>query len=377
MNNRISNILQIVPRLPPTIDGLGDYALNLARQLCQDHNIQTHFIVCDRAWSGENTIEGFPISQLSASSAKNLSSLLSKKQARTVLLHYVGYGYAKRGCPTWLADGLKTWHYSSNQHKLVTMFHEIFASGAIWESSFWLSQLQKRIATCLAQLSDVLITNRQENAQILSNIAKVELEKIKVLPVFSNIGEPEKLIPFRQRKKHLVIFGHPNSKLQVYQNNLKHLENLVNNLSIERIYDIGKSSGFNFNSINDLEIIETGVLNVNDISKIFANSLVGFLAFPPLEYVAKSTIFASYCAYGLLPVIPFYSCKNIDRLEANQNYLSYQNPLEQISWEKAELIAHNAHQWYRDHNLSKQTEIFASYLNKTSLLGTTNESRSI
>jgi hypothetical protein len=36
-------IIAIVTNLPPAIDGVGDYALHLARQLRQDHNIYTCF----------------------------------------------------------------------------------------------------------------------------------------------------------------------------------------------------------------------------------------------------------------------------------------------------------------------------------------------
>ena len=48
----MSNLATIisVPRLPPAIDGVGDYALNLARQLRKDFNIQTHFIVGNSTW---------------------------------------------------------------------------------------------------------------------------------------------------------------------------------------------------------------------------------------------------------------------------------------------------------------------------------------
>ena len=89
--------LQIVPKLPPAIDGLGDYALNLARKLRQNFGIETHFIVGDPQWVGENCIEGFPVSQVSTHSAQTLLTLLSNTHSATVLLHYVGYGYAKIG----------------------------------------------------------------------------------------------------------------------------------------------------------------------------------------------------------------------------------------------------------------------------------------
>ncbi len=43
--SNLATVIAIVPRLPPAIDGVGDYALNLARQLRKDFNIHTHFIV--------------------------------------------------------------------------------------------------------------------------------------------------------------------------------------------------------------------------------------------------------------------------------------------------------------------------------------------
>ena len=51
-------IIQIVPRLPPSVDGLGDYALSLAFQMRQDFGIETHFIVGDQKWVGDAHIEG-------------------------------------------------------------------------------------------------------------------------------------------------------------------------------------------------------------------------------------------------------------------------------------------------------------------------------
>ena len=52
MMNPQRQIIQIVPKLPPAIDGLGDYALNIARQLYKDFGVKTHFVVGDPAWVG-------------------------------------------------------------------------------------------------------------------------------------------------------------------------------------------------------------------------------------------------------------------------------------------------------------------------------------
>ena len=103
----LSTVISIVPRLPKAIDGVGDYALNLARQLRKDFNIQTQFIVGNPEWKGELEIEGFSISQVIDSNSNQLTALLECDRTSPVLLHYVGYGYAKRGCPVWLVDGIQ------------------------------------------------------------------------------------------------------------------------------------------------------------------------------------------------------------------------------------------------------------------------------
>ncbi len=48
--NQPTKVYSIVPRLPPAIDDVGDYALNLARQLRKDFNVPTHFIVGNPTW---------------------------------------------------------------------------------------------------------------------------------------------------------------------------------------------------------------------------------------------------------------------------------------------------------------------------------------
>ena len=154
-------IIQIVPKLPPSFNGVGDYALNLARQLRQDFEIETHFIVGDPYWQGGEMIEGFAVSQLAERSSKALTSLILQLSIDKVVLHYAGYGYAPRGCPLWLVDGLKLWRKQQIKRKLFTMFHELYAtSKKPWTSSFWLSPFQKKLTACLTQISVFLQANK-------------------------------------------------------------------------------------------------------------------------------------------------------------------------------------------------------------------------
>ncbi|OUL30807.1 hypothetical protein BV375_13435 [Nostoc sp. 106C] len=88
--SNLASVISIVPRLPPAINGVGDYALNLACELRTNFNIQTHFIVDNPTWVGAAKIEGFPISEISNRSFDVLLTLLSGDRTSSILLHYVG-----------------------------------------------------------------------------------------------------------------------------------------------------------------------------------------------------------------------------------------------------------------------------------------------
>jgi hypothetical protein len=81
------------------------------------------------AWNGEGA------TSLARAEATELTTAL--RDTDRVLLHFSGYGYARRGLCRWLVDGLTRWKAAGAQRRVVTMFHEVYASGPIWRSSFW------------------------------------------------------------------------------------------------------------------------------------------------------------------------------------------------------------------------------------------------
>ena len=46
-----------------------------------------------------------------------ISYALKELEAETVLLHYSGYGYAPRGAPFWLVEGLEHWKKFRARHR--------------------------------------------------------------------------------------------------------------------------------------------------------------------------------------------------------------------------------------------------------------------
>jgi hypothetical protein len=356
-------IIQIVPRLPPAADGLGDYALNLAHQMRQDFGIKTHFIVGDPWWVGEAQIEGFSISKVPRQSANIFLSLLESERfsSATVLLHYVNYGYAKRGCPIWLVEGLERWRNTTVTRSLMTMFHEVYAFGfPPWTSSFWLSPLQRNLASRLAQLSDRCFTSRKDYANLLYKLSQGKHSQIATLPVFSTVGEPKQLLPLAKRSKNLVVFGGYAMRRNVYQNSSSELRHACQLLEIEEIIDIGPSTELNLSAIARIPIIEVGQQSAQKVSDILLHSLAGFFDYIP-GYLAKSTIFAAYCAHGLLPVSARYNPSLLDGIEEGKHYWIPETSTTGLTLE-LQAIANYAHSWYQEHQLSVQAKIFAEQL---------------
>lgn len=357
----MKSITQIVPRLPPVVDGLGDYAVKLAERLHKDFGIETRFVVGEPEWRGTSALEGFPISQVDDRSAAALLSHLSENST-TVLLHYVGYGYDKRGCPRWLVDGLERWKRRSPERVLITMFHEVYASGPPWRSSFWLSPTQRNLAARLSLISNRSITNREGYAEILRRLSQGKCQQIPVLPVFSNVGEPNQMpLPLMKRRRRLVVFGKSEHRLLVFQKTLAQLKKTCHALGIEEVFDIGSLVEHGITNIGGIPVTRTGMQPAHKVSVLFSDAIAGFFNYHP-NYLGKSTIFAAYCAHRMLPVGIYWNEQTADGLQHDRHFWLADKREGDWSLAAAQSVADNAYNWYQNHNLSKQVELFASYL---------------
>jgi hypothetical protein len=278
-----------------------------------------------------------------------------------VLLHYVGYGYAKRGAPVWLINGLERWRTNNEEARLLTMFHEVYASGPLWTSAFWLSSLQKHIAARLAMLSDSCLTSRQGFAEILNVLSRNKHSSIPTLPVFSNIGEPEQpTLPLKDRKRRLVIFGGHGNRTRVYKNSLPALERACRALAIEEIFDIGPPIDSIVSQVNDISLIQTGKRPASEISAILSDSIAGFLDYNT-AFLAKSTIFAAYSAHRLIPISASSDARQVlDGLEAGKHYWTANAHEDTLSLAEGQGIADNAYAWYQTHKLSEHVKTLAA-----------------
>src|SRR4051812_23039966 len=191
-------VLQIVPQFPGTFDGVGDYALNLARALSAHHGISTTFVVA--ADAPARARDEFPmISGLDPDAAPALA-----RDHQHVILHYANYGYQARGVPIRLRKFAR--HLRRDlPGRWVTTFHELYASGPPWKSAFWVRPFQVGIARDLMDLSDAcVVSNLPIEKAIHAHDAS---RRVHLLPVMSNFGEPA-LNPMDPRSpKRWVVCG--------------------------------------------------------------------------------------------------------------------------------------------------------------------------
>jgi hypothetical protein len=339
----MSRVLHVVPSLPPPPEGVGGFALALADALAARHGIESRFLVAARM--AGRTPEALRVA---------LEEATAEDGARTsVLLHYANYGYAPRGCPAWLVDGLTRWT-ARRRCRLVTLFHEVWASGPPWTSAFWLRPLQRRLAATLARRSDSLATTLDVYAGMLRPWTAGR--EIAVLPVFSTVGEPSALPPWGERARRIVVFGGAGVRGRAYGPFLAALARAARELAAEEIWDVGPPLPPPLlpARAGNVPIRPLGVLPAGEVSEILLGSAAGFLAYPP-AFLPKSTIFAAYCAHGVLPVCVWNP--SVSPVTPAPFWPESGDPKG-----IPERTARAAHDWYAGHALPIQAERFRNLL---------------
>src|SRR5207253_10472177 len=161
MANDAGVVLQIVPRVSDKPDGVTDDALNLARALVANYRLRTVFAPTEPSQISEK--EGFEIAPMAKGG-------LSRDKPAHVILHYVNYGYQKRGLPFSLLPILRALREGCRGRFLI-IFHELFASGPPWKSEFWVQPLQKKIARDVARLGDARLVSSESMGRSLLQLA--------------------------------------------------------------------------------------------------------------------------------------------------------------------------------------------------------------
>jgi hypothetical protein len=290
-------LIQVVPQLKPARCGVSDQAVLLAQELEAACGIKCAFVILN-----SDEVCDLPYPMIHCAPAKLLDACdsLTEGQPGALLVHLSGYGYAADGAPTLLATALEKVS-KGGRFRIAVYFHELFASSMPWKSAFWHSRRQKKAVRRITEASDLLVTSSGHQAKLLeSELSRGASISVKLLPVFSAVGETRVPTPVAQREPALAVFGLAGSRQRAYKE-LSSLQELLGSLGVEEILDIGPEFAAP-KDISGIPVQRMGPLGVNDLAGVLSHTVFGFVAHGPLS-LAKSSICASYCAQGIIPVI--------------------------------------------------------------------------
>ena len=359
-------MIQVVPRRTAEPSGVADYALALARALRADRGADTVFL------SGTPSTDATPVEddwktvcvpkRQAQSLADTVQLLSAASNARAVVLHFSGYGYEKRGVPAWLAQGLQIWSRRAGGMPLLTIFHELYATGRPWQSPFWVSSLQKQIARRILNLSSAAITPTDLYRKRLSEWRDGNAE-IVAMPVFSNVGEPGFECAPCTRTAAAVVFGLTGVEDRIFGIYRSEVERIVSALGIEQIFDVGPRLSAMPRTLAGVPVISKGVLAPGAVSELLQSARFGFVAYP-LDFIAKSGVFAAYAAHGVVPIVLSDKQGAFDGLQAARHFLDGLRLEAGADAQDLASIQRELFGWYTSHSVKVQADFLVNSISR-------------
>lgn len=335
---------------PPGQGGVRDYLECLKSQWTQA-GIESHVIELSQALANTQSLLDRVLSLANAGNQPNSQETFS------LLIHFSGYGYEQRGLCFWLLREVEQAKARRGDRlRVVTMFHELFASGPLWGSAFWLSPLQARIARRLARMSDAIWTNTELHGRWLREQVGPSTP-ITVQPVFSTVGEPEQRAPTSGREPSLVVFGSPSTRRRALDALPPCVEALIRQ-GITEIIEVGSGEASPWTAAG-LGPRFMGRMEQADLRALLERSAYGLIEYPP-KYLGKSTVFAAYAAHGCVSINVAHAADDSDGLQAGRHFVSLSRDAAIPSNEHSrEAMATAVRAWYEPNSLSRQAKAFA------------------
>jgi hypothetical protein len=351
-------IVQIVPRRTVQPEGVGDYATLVANALFERSGYASVFIIGTPAEIEapvEDAWRNSPVTVRKGSTlAKQLTKLCRDTEAKAVLLHLSGYGYQKRGVPFWLLKGMRSWRQMQPRTCLIGIFHELFATGRIWNSSFWLSRAQRYVTSELWRLCDHGLTTNDAYFSHLAAWRPVMCNQLKVLPIFSNVGEPAAFIPLLDRPVQMAVFGRPGVEQGVYSDQiLKQSAAVANALAIQNVIDIGDRATSVPPRLGHAVVTSMGQLSRCLVSRYLLTCRYGLINYD-IARLGKSGVFAAYAAHGVIPICIGSRAAPTDDLEEGRHFLRW--PFNRVPPDLP-AIQRNLIRWYQNHSVTKHADV--------------------
>jgi glycosyltransferase involved in cell wall biosynthesis len=290
-------ILHIVPRLPPAIDGVGDFATSLGETLGGRFGVENHFLSADPAQPAPASG-----SVLRERSAGELVRGVEDRRFDFLLLHYSGYGYHKRGVPTWLVEGLEAAHSIPT----AVFFHELWVTSQPWKSPFYFAAVQKSLVRRLQKLASVNFTSTPGMKRRLESAGK----RAVVVPIPSSISPGCAERPWNRSRLTAMVFGQEHTRERSVRAHSQLLRTLVGSGRLERVKLVGKEAGrgsLDYSAAAALVGSERVQTAANLSAEGIARELKGAdfcLSFYPLDFLTKSSTVMAALACGCPVILP-------------------------------------------------------------------------
>jgi hypothetical protein len=229
---------------------------------------------------------------------------------------------------------------------MIVFFHELYALGKPWQSSYWLSPIQRHIVTSFGRLCDRCFVTRTGAARWLEERGGVS-PQVCALP--STVGEPIAVRPFHSRERVAVVFGSTVNRAAVYAWNAARLARLLQDLGIREIWDVGPGV-LAVTNVGGIPVVSHGALSREQVSAKLATAQIGILRYP-MAFLAKSSVYASYAAHSVAPLVigGHEQPANLERasMRLTENLSLPTLSIEALNSASAHKMAAEAGEWYR------------------------------
>jgi len=339
--------LRIVQLVPAERGGVRDHAEGLALEWSR-RGISSELIAFDAA------------AARSASLATRLLQSAPEGEPSRVLLHYSGYGYARRGLAFWLLRELEQARRALGPRcRFVAMVHELFVSGAPWQPAFWLGRLQAHVVQRAVRLCDAVVTNSSHHGAWLAAQVRHDTD-VRVSPVFSNVGEPAGVLTASARDSGLVVFGSASTRQRAFDRLEPHLAEL-RALGVQHVVEAGPGPASAFAG-NSLQRSHAGELAPSQIEALLQRHRYGLIDYPSF-HLGKSGVFAAYAAHGCIVLDTAPHPVHADGLGSGRHYVTLgQGAGARLTRSFEDAMARRLRTWYFAHRRSQQASRFLADL---------------
>lgn len=357
----LTPIVTILPQLPPTVCGVGDYTTRLLTEWNEPERF--HFLLLNGVDETRALNPELAVTRIEAQKASLLAALRSHRDA-DVLLQYIPYGLDSRGCPLWVIDAVEEWHKNKpSGRRLVVMFHELWALLPWWRRQFWTQRQHKAGIKRLLEVTDTVFTNTEGYAQWIRDL--MPGKEVLVAPVGTNIVPSADDEPVQREEGSWVLFGRqgtriyalrqlgPELKALYEQGRLKKLTTMGGgNAALQAAEDEAVRACLPADAVN-----ACGFVDEVEASRMLSRAELG-VSCQTWSSVTKSTTFMAYAAHGLNILSPFAGSEP----RAPFNWLTSAKELRENRPELPVLLDERSAQlreWHRQH--ASWPEIMAKF----------------